>query len=196
LLNHAINPFQPLMTRVEKEKVEAMVDASKENLAPSGATPSPQPSPTRGEGAKPTAGSLQSHNESASSSLSPRGRGTEGEGAIEALAPEITIDDFIKIDLRVAKIIHAAHVVGADKLLQLTLDIGEEKPRNVFAGIKSTYPDPAALIGRHTVMIANLAPRKMKFGMSEGMVLAAGPGGTDIHLLAPDAGATPGMKIK
>ncbi|HEX4870151.1 MAG TPA: methionine--tRNA ligase subunit beta, partial [Moraxellaceae bacterium] len=107
-----------------------------------------------------------------------------------------SIDDFVKIDLRVAKIVNAQPVEGADKLLQLTLDIGEGKTRNVFAGIKSAYPQPAALVGRLTVMVANLAPRKMKFGLSEGMVLAAGPGGADIFILSPDSGATPGMKVK
>jgi methionyl-tRNA synthetase len=96
----------------------------------------------------------------------------------------------------VAKIMNAQHVEGADKLLQLTLDIGEGKTRNVFAGIKSAYPEPDKLVGRLTVMVANLAPRKMKFGMSEGMVLAAGPGGKDIFILSPDSGAIPGMKVK
>ncbi len=89
----------------------------------------------------------------------------------EPIADTIAIDDFSKIDLRIAKIVAASHVQGADKLIQLTLDIGNET-RNVFAGIKSAY-DPAILVGKHTVMVANLAPRKMKFGMSEGMVLAA-----------------------
>ena len=107
-----------------------------------------------------------------------------------------SIDDFMKVDLRVARIVNAQHVEGADKLLQLTLDIGEEHTRNVFAGIKSAYPEPALLVGRLTVMVANLAPRKMKFGMSEGMVLAAGPGGSDIFILSPDDGATAGMKVK
>ena len=107
----------------------------------------------------------------------------------------ISIDDFAKVDLRVAQIIAANHVDGADKLLCLQLDLGGEI-RQVFAGIKSAYPDPQALVGRFTVMVANLAPRKMKFGMSEGMVLAAGPGGSDIYLLSPDAGATAGMKVK
>jgi methionyl-tRNA synthetase len=112
------------------------------------------------------------------------------------LEPEIAIADFTKIDLRIARIVDAQHVVGADKLIQLTLDIGEEKPRNVFAGIKSAY-DPAALIGRHTVMVANLAPRKMKFGLSEGMVLAAsGEDSPGLFLLSPDAGAMPGMRVK
>ncbi len=113
-----------------------------------------------------------------------------------SLEPEIAITDFTKIDLRIARIVDAQHVVGADKLIQLTLDIGEEKPRNVFAGIKSAY-DPAALVGRHTVVVANLAPRKMKFGLSEGMVLAAsGEDSSGLFLLSPDAGATPGMRVK
>ena len=111
-----------------------------------------------------------------------------------SIAPMIEFDDFAKIDLRVAKIIAAQHVEGADKLLQLTLDLGNEQ-RNVFAGIKSAY-QPEQLIDRLTVMVANLAPRKMKFGMSEGMVMAAGPGGSDIFLLTPDSGAQPGMRIK
>jgi len=105
----------------------------------------------------------------------------------------ISIDDFTKIDLRIAKIVKAQHVEGADKLLQLTLDIGEENTRNVFAGIKAHY-NPEDLEGRLTVMVANLTPRKMKFGMSEGMVLAAGDG-KSLHILSPDSGAQPGMKI-
>jgi methionyl-tRNA synthetase len=114
----------------------------------------------------------------------------------------ISIDDFMKVDLRIAKIVDAAHVEGAEKLIRLSLDIGEEKPRQVFAGIKSAY-DPAALVGRLTVMVANLAPRKMKFGMSEGMVLAAsgdGKGADDknggLYILSPDSGAQPGMRVK
>jgi len=105
----------------------------------------------------------------------------------------ISIDDFTKIDLRIAKIVKAEHVEGADKLLQLTLDIGEENTRNVFAGIKAHY-NPEDLEGRLTVMVANLAPRKMKFGLSEGMVLAAGDG-KSLHILSPDSGAKLGMKI-
>ena len=113
---------------------------------------------------------------------------------MEPIAETITFDDFAKLDLRVARIADAQHVEGADKLLQLTLDIGSET-RNVFAGIKSAYA-PEDLIGKLTVMVANLAPRKMKFGVSEGMVIAAGPGGKDIWLLSPDDGAQPGMRIK
>lgn len=107
----------------------------------------------------------------------------------------IKIDDFTKVDLRIAKIVNAEHVEGADKLLKLTLDIGDDKTRQVFAGIKSAY-DPATLVGRLTIMVANLAPRKMKFGMSEGMVLAASDESGGPFLMSPDAGAKPGMRVK
>ncbi len=107
----------------------------------------------------------------------------------------ISIDDFTKVDLRIAKIVNAEHVEGAEKLLKLSLDIGEANPRQVFAGIKSAY-DPATLVGRLTVMVANLAPRKMKFGMSEGMVLAASDESGGPFILSPDAGAQPGMRVK
>ena len=110
-------------------------------------------------------------------------------------AEYISIDDFTKVDLRIAHIVNAEHVEGAEKLLKLTLDIGEDKLRQVFAGIKSAY-DPATLIGRNTVMVANLAPRKMKFGMSEGMVLAASDESGGPFILSPDVGAQPGMRVK
>jgi methionyl-tRNA synthetase len=113
----------------------------------------------------------------------------------EPIKPEISIDDFGKVDLRIARIVTAGFVEGADKLLQLTVDLGEGKTRNIFAGIRSAY-DPRQLEGRLTVVVANLAPRKMKFGLSEGMVLAAGPGGKDLFILSPDSGAQPGMRIK
>jgi methionyl-tRNA synthetase len=107
----------------------------------------------------------------------------------------IAIDDFAKVDLRVARIVDAQNVEGSDKLLRLTLDVGDLGTRTVFAGIKSAY-DPAKLVGRLTPMVANLAPRKMKFGTSEGMVLAASGEGPGIYLLVPDHGAEPGMKVK
>ncbi len=156
LTDHTIEPFKPLMTRVEQEAIDAMTEESKESLA---AAP------------KPT-----------------------GPLAEDPIGAEIAYEDFAKIDLRVAKIVRAEHVKGADKLLQLTLDLGGET-RNVFAGIKSAY-SPEDLEGKLTVMVANLAPRKMRFGMSEGMVLAAGPGGKDLFILNPDDGAQPGMKVK
>lgn len=119
---------------------------------------------------------------------------TQTESKSEPIKDKISIDDFAKIDLRIAKIVKADHVEGAEKLLQLELDLGGEK-RQVFAGIKSAY-QPEQLIGKLTVMVANLEPRKMRFGMSEGMVLAAGPGGKDLWLLNPDEGAEPGMRVK
>ncbi len=161
LLGTKINKFKPLMTRVEKDRIDAMVEDSKESL-----------------------GNEQDSQE----------ENTSGQLSENPIADEISIDDFMKVDLRVARIEKAEHVEGADKLLQLTLDLGGEK-RNVFAGIKAAY-SPEDLEGRLTVMVANLAPRKMRFGVSEGMVLAAGPGGADIFILTPDQGAEPGMRIK
>jgi methionyl-tRNA synthetase len=119
---------------------------------------------------------------------------TENATPMEPIAETIDYDAFARIDLRIARIAAAEHVEGADKLLKLTLDLGGET-RTVFAGIKAAY-DPATLVGRLTPMVANLAPRKMRFGVSEGMVLASGPGGKDLWLLSPDEGAEPGMKVK
>ena len=116
----------------------------------------------------------------------------------EPIAPEVTIDDFTKVDLRVAKIVKCEEVEGSTKLLRLTLDLGEGRTRNVFSGIKSAYK-PSDLEGRLTVMIANLAPRKMRFGVSEGMVLAASDAADKslgLFLLSPDSGAQPGMRIR
>jgi len=115
-----------------------------------------------------------------------------GQG--DDIAATIEFDDFAKIDLRIVEIIKAEHVDGADKLLRLELDLGGDR-RQVFAGIKSAY-QPDELVGRLTVMVANLAPRKMRFGLSEGMVLAAGPGGEEIFILSPDSGAQAGMRVK
>lgn len=160
LADHQLNAFTPLMTRIEPAKIEAMVAASKEDLA--AAAPAP-------------AGN--------------------GELTKDPLAAEIGFDAFAAVDLRIALIEKAEFVEGADKLLRLSLDIGDEK-RNVFSGIKSAYPDPSKLEGRLTLYVANLAARKMKFGVSEGMVLAAGPGGEEIYLLSPDSGAKPGQRVK
>ncbi len=149
-----------------------------------------QPLLTRIEGAK-VAAMID-----ASKEADPTNKAAAGDDTWLAKAPlaaEITFDDFAKVDLRVARIAAAEHVEGAAKLLRLTLDLGGET-RNVFAGIKAAYR-PQDLVGKHTVMVANLKPRKMKFGLSEGMVLAAGPGKKEIYLLEPDAGAQPGMRI-
>ena len=134
-----------------------------------------------------------SANEAAERS-SPAPTKAQQPAAPESATAEITVDDFAKLDIRIAKIVAAELVDGADKLLKLTVDIGDAQ-RTVFAGIRSAY-EPDKLVGRLTLVLANLKPRKMKFGTSEGMVLAAGPGGKDIFLLSPDEGATPGMKVK
>ena len=159
-----INPYQHLMTRVEDKQLDALFEAPKE------ATKMTMTAPP-----------------------SPRAPLPEGEGKNSG-APQITIDDFNKLDLRIARIVTAEAVEGADKLLKLTLDVGTGT-KTVFAGIKSAY-DPEKLKGRLTVVVANLAPRKMKFGVSEGMVLAASGEGPGIHILSPDSGAEPGMKVK
>ena len=165
LANHQLNAFKPLMTRIDPVKVQAMTDASKEDLTAS---------------------------QTDTGSAAAQGN---GELAKDPLSAEIDFDAFAAVDLRVALILKAEAVEGADKLLRLTLDIGDEQ-RNVFSGIKSAYPNPAELEGRLTMMIANLKPRKMRFGISEGMVMAAGPGGEEIYLLSPDTGAKPGQRIK
>jgi methionyl-tRNA synthetase len=170
VLPERINPYQHLMTRVEGRQLDALF-----NDEPAGETSA------RTATATPTSGPA-------------RAAGGAPVSAPDPLAPgTISIDEFRKIDLRVARILEAETVTGADKLLRLTLDLGTEQ-RTVFAGIKSAY-DPATLKGRLTVMVANLAPRKMKFGVSEGMVLAASGEGPGVYLLAPDSGATPGMRI-
>lgn len=142
--------------------------------------------------AEQVAAMIEDSKEDLKAETAPKGN---GELVKDPLAPTIDYEAFAAVDMRIAKIIKAQQVAGADKLLQLTLDIGDEQ-RNVFAGIKSAYPDPSLLEGRLTVMIANLKPRKMKFGLSEGMVIAAGPGGQEIYLLSPDSGAIPGQRVK
>lgn len=171
---HAICAYEHLITRVDIKQIEAMTEANKENLQ---ATPAP-------------AAVSEPHSEQRHAQHQQNAANAEAEEA-----SYISIDDFTKVDLRIARIANAEHVEGAEKLLKLTLDIGEDKPRQVFAGIKSAY-DPAALVGRLTVMVANLAPRKMKFGMSEGMVLAASDERGGPFILSPDSGAQPGMRVK
>lgn len=176
MLGRTIGTYNHLMQRVDAKMVENLFDkpAGAPAAAPAVAAPAPK----------------------AEAAQTPN---TEGDSDIEALAPEISIDDFTKIDLRVAKIVNCEHVEGSSKLLRLTLDVGEGRHRNVFSGIKSAY-QPEELIGKLTVLVANLAPRKMKFGVSEGMVLCASaadektnPG---LYLLDPMPGATPGMRIR
>jgi len=180
--DHIVNPYSHLMQRVEPKMLEALFEAPEAPTA--AATPSPAAASDTGS-APP-------------SQPSPLKEEGEDGAAIEPIAAQISIDDFAKVDLRIAKIVNCELIEGSDRLLRLTLDAGEGKTRNVFAGIKSAY-QPEELIGKLTVMVANLAPRKMKFGISEGMVLAASakdekakPG---IYILNPWPGAEPGMRI-
>ena len=159
LVDHDINKFKPLMSRIEQKDVDAMVAAGKSGI----------------DDATSTEAADQAMDKTAENNT-------------------IEFDDFAKLELRIAKIEKAEHVEGADKLIKLTLDIVTEQ-RQVFAGIKAAY-QPDDIVGRLTVMVTNLAPRKMRFGVSEGMVLAAGPGGQDLFLLSPDSGAEPGMEVK
>ncbi len=199
-VGHEINTYQHLMTRLDPKLIEAMVAANQESLQPMTKSHSPvrhaeaqqHPIPSSLPSLKGGEAKGMLANDGATA-IPHFKKGGPGGGA--PIAETISIDDFSKVDLRVAKIVNAEHVEGAEKLLKLTLDIGEEKPRTVFAGIKSVY-DPEKLKGRMTVMVANLAPRKMKFGMSEGMVLAASGDSPGLFILSPDDGAQPGMKIK
>ena len=170
-----VNPYQHLMTRVDPKQLDALLEPA-ETQTDTAKTAEPAKAPK----ASPAPGAA------AAAKAGPASQA-------EAVPATIAIDDFKKVDLRVARIAAAEHVAGADKLLKLTLDLGHET-RTVFAGIKAAY-DPQTLVGRLTVMVANLAPRKMKFGLSEGMVLAASGEAGGPYLLSPDSGATPGMRI-
>ncbi|MEZ5524693.1 MAG: methionine--tRNA ligase [Pseudomonadales bacterium] len=169
LTGQEINKFTPLMQRIEPEKIEKMLEVTATEAAAQQQAQQPKKAAAEAPAAK-----------------------------IEPIADEIEFDDFAKVDLRIVRIVKADHVEGADKLLQLTLDLGEgfgdKRLRNVFSGIKSAY-QPEDLEGKLTVMVANLKPRKMRFGVSEGMVLAAGPGGKDIWLLEPHEGAREGERV-
>ncbi|MDP1939813.1 MAG: methionine--tRNA ligase subunit beta, partial [Gallionella sp.] len=176
---HVINTYQHLATRLDPKLVEAMVAANQESLPAS---------PASGQGVAAQSEQRHAVHQQHTASI-------EVAQAEKDFEPFISIEDFAKVDLRVAKIVNAEQVEGAAKLLKLTLDIGEGNSRTVFAGIKSAY-DPENLKGRLTVMVANLAPRKMKFGLSEGMVLAASGEASGLFILSPDDGATPGMRIK
>ena len=181
-----VNPYQHLMTRVDPKQLDALFDEDGGRAA--GGTIAAVSAATAAKAAR------AARAVTAPTAASPAKTGSAPAGATGTPGgATISIDEFKRLDLRVARIVEAELVTGADKLLKLTLDLGSER-RTVFAGIKSAY-DPAALKGRLTVMVANLAPRKMKFGVSEGMVLAASGEGSGVYLLAPDAGATAGMKV-
>jgi len=173
LHNHTINAFEPLLGRIDPKQVEAMVEASKDSLAPVESKPAPkkakEPSKTMTE-----------------ASTTPA---TDG-------AAIIGIDDFAKLDLRIGKVTACEFVDGSDKLLRFELDAGPMGTRQIFSGIRAAYAEPEKLVGRNVVFIANLAPRKMRFGLSEGMILSAGDGGSDLFLLDADQGAKPGATVR
>ncbi|SSY93223.1 Methionine--tRNA ligase [Aggregatibacter aphrophilus] len=168
LLNHQIAPFKALFSRLDGKQIEAMIEASKAENAQVNAAPAVK-------------SAVKNANEST--------------GAIEPIAETITIDDFAKLDMRVAKVLKCEAVPESNKLLRFELDLGDHK-RQVFSGIKAAYDKPEELEGRFVIMVANLAPRKMKFGVSEGMILSAGTGGADLFLLSADEGVTAGMQVK
>jgi methionyl-tRNA synthetase len=201
-----INPYQHLLTRVDPKQLDVLFEMSKDAAGTGAAGIGAAGTGAAGTGA---AGPVAAGHASA-------GRGETGKSRRPAEVPPvagpaahttppadarvsggnmISIDEFLRIDLRVAKVVSAERVAGADKLLKLRLDVGELGEREIFAGIRAAY-DPATLKGRLIVVVANLEPRKMRFGVSEGMMLAAGPGGSDIFVLSPDAGAAPGMRVK
>ena len=177
LLSTSIRAYEPLATRLDPKAVAGLVEpedaGGSASTAPSASAAPSAPAVTHG-GASDTV---------------TLAAATSVEGNL------ISIDDFLRIDLRVARILRAELIAGADKLLKLRIDVGELGEREIFAGIRAAY-DPAALVGRLIVVVANLEPRKMRFGISEGMMLAAGPGGKDIFALSPDSGAMPGMRVK
>lgn len=170
LLGHIIQPYQALLTRVDPKHVEAMVEASRESLQP-------QPSPSVNTPA-----------------VQPVASGTSAQS--EPGSAVVSIDDFAKLDLRIGTVTACEHIEGSDKLLRFTLDAGDLGTREIISGIREAYAEPEKLVGRTVVFIANLAPRKMRFGVSEGMILSAGSGGADLFLLDVDAGASAGMAVK
>ncbi|MBQ0754841.1 MAG: methionine--tRNA ligase [Gammaproteobacteria bacterium] len=174
LLDHEVCAFTPLMQRIESDQIAALIESSKDTTA---------------------AAVMQNDENKKSGDKKNNSKKKDDKKDDNSVDEPISIDDFLKVKLRAARIQKAEHVEGADKLLQLTLDVGNGETRNVFAGIKSKYK-PEDIEGKMVVLVANLAPRKMKFGVSEGMVLAAGPGGDDIFLLSPDDGAEPGMEVR
>ena len=173
LVGTPVRQFKHMLKRVEEKQVQAMIDESKE---------------TQSDSSSPAAAEQPGCSD---------GQYNDGPEPLEKepmTETECTFDDFMKVDMRVARVVEAGHVEGADKLLALKLSLGGDVTRNVFAGIKGVY-NPEDLVGQLVVCCANLAPRKMRFGVSEGMVLASGPGGKDIYVLRPDSGAQPGMRV-
>src|SRR5688572_15136057 len=176
LLAHRINAYAPLFTRIDPKQIDTMIETSKEDLKPTSAP----------VGATSVASSPLSTDKKLAAEAAPTG----------AQAATIGIDDFAKLDLRIGKVLSCGFVEGSDKLLRFELDAGELGTRQIFSGIRGSYAEPEKLVGRNVVFIANLAPRKMRFGISEGMILSAGFDGAGLHLLEADDGALPGMPVK
>jgi methionyl-tRNA synthetase len=174
LFGHTINAFEPLLGRLDPKLIEAMVEASKESL---GSTPAEAPVADKKK--KPM-------NDSPKPAANPEAQDSA----------TISIDDFAKLDLRIGKVRACEFVEGSDKLLRFELDAGELGTRQIFSGIRAAYGEPEKLVGRNVVFIANLAPRKMRFGLSEGMILSAGNGGSDLFLLDADQGAQAGATVR
>jgi methionyl-tRNA synthetase len=187
LTSAKVAPFRHMLQRLNEEDLRAMIDDSKEPAANAAAKPAETLPPAAASPAAEAAAE-------AGAAAADAWRDPGASLVSEPLAEECTIEDFAKIDLRVARIIAAEQVPEANKLLKLQLSLGGGTYRQVFAGIKAAY-DPAQLVGRLVICVANLKPRKMKFGLSEGMVAAAGGGGAQVFLLAPDAGAQPGDRV-
>ena len=185
LLAHHIHDYAPLFTRIDPKQIDAMIEASKESLQPATATSTVDTK----EAAKNAAG-----NDTAKASAKP----AAGAAALaaEGAPAYIGIDDFAKLDLRVGKVVACEFVEGSDKLLRFELDAGDLGTRQIFSGIRGSYGEPEKLVGRSVVFIANLAPRKMRFGLSEGMILSAGFDGGSLHLLDADEGVQPGMPVR
>ncbi len=175
LLDHKISAFKALYSRIEMDKVNALIEASKEDAAVANAPAVADTKAKKSAEVKPAVAAAS---------------------ADADVGDPISFDDFAKVDMRVALIKTAELVDGSDKLLRLVLDMGGDETRQIFSGIRAAYPDPSVLEGRLTVVVANLAPRKMRFGVSEGMVLSAGLGGKDLFILGADSGAQPGMQVK
>lgn len=182
LINHTIRPFEPLLHRVEKAQVDALLSAA------ASTTPHAATSHTPGK----TSTATKQSSVAAVTTTAPSAAKSSAPASGSAIIP---YEDFAKVDLRIARIVEASEVEGSDKLLRLLVDVGELGNRTIFAGVKSAYT-PQQLTGRLTVVVSNLAPRKMRFGNSEGMMLAAGNGGDELFVLSPDSGAVPGMRVK
>ena len=187
LRGHTIHAFEPLLGRIDPKLIAAMIEASKESLGTSGETPTP---------AKATKESSKPMNESTATSANSDHAATPASAAPSEQPEIISIDDFAKLDLRIGKVTTCENVEGSVKLLRFELDAGTLGKRQIFSGIRAAYAEPEKLIGRNVVFIANLAARKMRFGISEGMILSAGSGGSDLFLLDADQGAAPGATVR